>query len=103
MDTLVTSLRMNEAATEIADSMVDQAELLRIRTERLPSGARIIDAGGQPHGGIGAGLALSRICMGGLGQVACTPLQIGSLSHPGIIVWTDHPSSSSMASRQAWW
>jgi methenyltetrahydromethanopterin cyclohydrolase len=103
MDTLVTTLRMNEAATEIADSMVDQAELLRIRTERLPSGARIIDAGVQTDGGIGAGLALSRICMGGLGQVACTPVQIGSQSYPGLIVWTDHPAVACMASQYAGW
>jgi methenyltetrahydromethanopterin cyclohydrolase len=103
MDTLVTALRMNEAATEIADSMVDQAELLRIRTERLPSGARVIDAGVQTDGGIGAGLALSRICMGGLGQVACTPVQIGSQSYPGLIVWTDHPAIACMASQYAGW
>jgi methenyltetrahydromethanopterin cyclohydrolase len=103
MDTLVTALRMNEAATEIADSMVDRAELLRIRTERLPSGARVIDAGVQTDGGIGAGLALSRICMGGLGQVACTPVQIGSQSYPGIIVWTDHPAIACMASQYAGW
>jgi methenyltetrahydromethanopterin cyclohydrolase len=103
MDTLVTSLRMNEAATEIADGMVDQAEVLRIRTERLSSGARIIDAGVQTDGGIGAGLALSRICMGGLGQVACTPLQIGSQSFPGLMVWTDHPAVACMASQYAGW
>src|SRR4051794_24937236 len=103
MDTLVTSLRMNEAATEIADAMVDQAEVLRIRTERLSSGARIIDAGVQTDGGIGAGLALSRICMGGLGQVACTPVQIGSQSLPGLMVWTDHPAESCMASQYAGW
>jgi methenyltetrahydromethanopterin cyclohydrolase len=103
MDTLVTSLRMNEAATEIADSMVDQAEVLRIRAERLSSGARIIDAGVQTDGGIGAGLALSRICMGGLGQVACTPVQIGSQSFPGLMVWTDHPAVACMASQYAGW
>jgi methenyltetrahydromethanopterin cyclohydrolase len=103
MDTLVTSLRMNEAALEIADSMVDQAELLRIRTERLPIGARVIDAGVQADGGIGAGLALSRICMGGLGQVACTPVQIGTQSYPGLTVWTDHPAIACMASQYAGW
>ncbi len=103
MDTLVTSLRMNEAALEIADSMVDQAEVLRIRTERLGSGARVIDAGVETDGGIGAGLALSRICMGGLGQVACTPVQIGTQSYPGLIVWTDHPAIACMASQYAGW
>jgi methenyltetrahydromethanopterin cyclohydrolase len=83
--------------------MVDQAELLRIRTDRLPSGARVIDAGVQVDGGIGAGLALSRICMGGLGQVACTPVQIGRQSYAGLIVWTDHPAISCMASQYAGW
>ena len=103
MDTLVTSLRMNEAANEIADSMADQAELLRTRTNRLSSGARIIDAGVQVDGGIGAGLALSRICMGGLGQVTCTPVQIGDETYPGLTVWTDHPAVSCMASQYAGW
>jgi methenyltetrahydromethanopterin cyclohydrolase len=103
MDTLVMSLRMNEAANEIADSMADQAELLRINTHRLPAGARVIDAGVQVDGGIGAGLALSRICMGGLGQVTCAPLQIGSQSYPGVMVWTDHPAVACMASQYAGW
>jgi methenyltetrahydromethanopterin cyclohydrolase len=103
METLVTSFRMNEAATEIADSMVDQAELLRISTDRLSNGARVIDAGVHVDGGIGAGLALSRICMGGLGQVACTPVQIGHQSYPGLMVWTDHPAVSCMASQYAGW
>ena len=103
MDTLVTSFRMNEAANEIADSMADQAELLRIRTHRLSSGARVIDAGVQVDGGIGAGLALSRICMGGLGQVTCTPVQIGDQAYPGLTVWTDHPAVSCMASQYAGW
>ena len=103
MDTLVMSLRMNEAAGEIADAMVDAAELLRIKTHRLSSGARVIDAGVEVDGGIAAGLDLSRICMGGLGHVACTPLQIGSATYPGLTVWTDHPAVSCMASQYAGW
>ena len=103
MDTLVTSLRMNEAASEIADSMADQADILRIKTHRLPSGARVIDAGVEVDGGIEAGLMLAEICMGGLGNLACTPVQIGHQSHPGLIVWTDHPAISCMASQYAGW
>jgi methenyltetrahydromethanopterin cyclohydrolase len=103
MDTLVTTFRMNDAASEIADSMADQAEVLRISSQRLSSGARVIDAGVLVDGGIGAGLALSRICMGGLGQVSCTPVQIGDQSYPGLMVWTDHPAVSCMASQYAGW
>ncbi len=57
-------LRMNEAASEIADAMTDQVDHLRIQTHRLNGGARIIDAGVQVDGGLEAGLALSEICMG---------------------------------------
>jgi methenyltetrahydromethanopterin cyclohydrolase len=94
---------MNEAASEIADSMADQADLLRVKTFRLPSGARVIDAGVETDGGIEAGLALAEICMGGLGNVSCTPLQIGGRSHAGLIVWTDHPAVACMASQYAGW
>jgi methenyltetrahydromethanopterin cyclohydrolase len=98
-----TSLRMNETAAEIADGMADQADLLRIRTSRLPAGARVIDAGVEVDGGIEAGLALSEICMGGLGNVTTTPVQIAGESYPGLLVWTDHPAVSCMASQYAGW
>lgn len=103
MDTQVTPLRMNEAASEIADTLADQANLLRVRSFRLPSGARVIDAGVETEGGIESGLALAEICMGGLGNVSCTPLQIGGQSHTGLIVWTDHPAVACMASQYAGW
>lgn len=103
MDEQVTSLRMNEAASEIADSMANQADLLRVRISRLPSGARVIDAGVEAEGGIEAGLALAEICMGGLGNVSFAPLQIGGRSYAGLIVWTDHPAVACMASQYAGW
>jgi len=103
MDEQVTSLRMNEAASEIADSMANQADLLRVRTSRLPSGARVIDAGVEAEGGIEAGLALAEICMGGLGNVSVASLQIGGRSYAGLIVWTDHPAVACMASQYAGW
>jgi methenyltetrahydromethanopterin cyclohydrolase len=103
MDQRVTSLHMNESASEIADEMADHAELLRVTSHRLPGGARVIDAGVEIDGGIEAGLALAEICMGGLGNASCTPVQIGSQSWPGLTVWTDHPAVSCMASQYAGW
>jgi methenyltetrahydromethanopterin cyclohydrolase len=99
----MTSLRMNEAASEIADTMADQADVLRVNSYRLPSGARIIDAGVNAPGGIEAGIALAEICMGGLGNVSCTPVQIENQSYAGLTVWTDHPAVSCMASQYAGW
>jgi methenyltetrahydromethanopterin cyclohydrolase len=94
---------MNEAASEIADTMADQADVLRVNSFRLPSGARIIDAGVNTPGGVEAGIALAEICMGGLGNVSCTPVQIGNQSYSGLTVWTDHPAVSCMASQYAGW
>jgi methenyltetrahydromethanopterin cyclohydrolase len=94
---------MNEAAAELANGMADRADLLRIRAHRLDGGARVIDAGVQVEGGLEAGLALAEICMGGLGNIFITPLQIGSTQHSGVTVWTDHPAVSCMASQYAGW
>jgi len=103
MDGQLTSLRMNELASDIVEEMVDQASLLRVRMHRLASGARVIDAGVAVDGGIEAGLALAEICMGGLGNVTTTAVQIGGRSYPGLMVWTDHPAESCMASQYAGW
>lgn len=103
MDALTTAQGMNALAWEMADEMAAQEERLRVRVTVLPGGARVIDAGVEVPGGYNAGLALSEICMGGLGDVAYTPLQIGGTAWPGVTVWTDHPAVSCMASQYAGW
>lgn len=103
MDSGMTPLGMNELATEIADHLEEHAPLLRVRARTLPSGARVIDAGVEVDGGYDAGLALAEICMGGVGNVAYTPLQIGGETWPGLTAWTDHPAVACMASQYAGW
>jgi methenyltetrahydromethanopterin cyclohydrolase len=96
-------LGMNERAWAIADRAVEQAAELRVSSERLASGARVIDAGIAVPGGLAAGLALAELCMGGLGHVSYTNLTIDGESWPGVQVWTDHPAESCMASQYAGW
>jgi methenyltetrahydromethanopterin cyclohydrolase len=103
MDSGMTPLGMNELATEIADHLEEHASLLRVRARTLPSGARVIDAGVEVDGGYDAGLALAEICMGGLGNVGYTPLQIGGEAWAGLTAWTDHPAIACMASQYAGW
>jgi methenyltetrahydromethanopterin cyclohydrolase len=103
MDSGMTPFGMNQLATEIADDLEEHAPLLRVQARTLPSGARVIDAGVEADGGYDAGLALAEICMGGLGNVAYTPLQIGGEAWPGLTVWTDHPAVACMASQYAGW
>jgi methenyltetrahydromethanopterin cyclohydrolase len=103
MDQDVTPPNLNALAAEIADGMEEHASALRVRGKSLANGARVIDAGVDVAGGLDAGLALSEICMGGLGTVTYAPVVIGNETWPGLTVWTDHPAVSCMASQYAGW
>jgi len=103
MDTVTMTLGMNELAWGITERMAEREERLRIKVSTLPGGARVIDAGVEVPGGFDAGLALSEVCMGGLGNVAFTPLVIGGLAWTGVMVWTDHPAVACMGSQYAGW
>jgi methenyltetrahydromethanopterin cyclohydrolase len=96
-------LGMNDRAWALADACVERADELRVSSQTLASGARVIDAGVNVPGGLGAGLALARLCMGGLGDVVQVPLVIGGDTWPGVQVWTDHPAECCMASQYAGW
>jgi methenyltetrahydromethanopterin cyclohydrolase len=98
-----TDLGLNRSGWAIADRMVERAAELRIAARKLQGGARVIDAGIDVAGGFGAGLALSEICMGGLGHVAYATLTIGGETWAGVQVWTDQPAVSCMASQYAGW
>jgi methenyltetrahydromethanopterin cyclohydrolase len=98
-----TDLHLNERAWAIADELESRAEELRIAVTRLPSGARVIDAGVNVTGGIGAGIGLARLCMGGLGDISVDSLLIGDTPYVGVRVWTDHPAVACVASQYAGW
>src|SRR5262245_10131094 len=97
------SLTMNERARDLADVMVEEASGLRIASWVLPGGARVIDAGVEVEGGFNAGLLLSEICMGGLGDVEFSSVVLGGENWPAVQVRTDHPAIACMASQYAGW
>lgn len=99
----MTSLNLNARAREIADLMTEDAAGLRIAVTNLDCGARVIDAGVKVEGGYNAGLMLSEICMGGLGDVEYTSISAGGENWPGVLVRTDHPATACMASQYAGW
>jgi methenyltetrahydromethanopterin cyclohydrolase len=96
-------LRMNERAWALADECASRADELRIGVHSLASGARVIDAGIDAPGGLGAGRLLAELCLGGLGHIDFAPLTIDGESWPGVQVWTDHPDVACMASQYAGW
>jgi methenyltetrahydromethanopterin cyclohydrolase len=99
----MTSLNMNERARDIADLMAEESTGLRLAVSSLPGGARVIDAGVQVNGGLNAGLLLSEICMGGLGDIEYCSIGLGGENWPGVQVRTDHPAVACMASQYAGW
>ena len=96
-------LRMNERAWALAERCIARADEFRLTVHALSSGARVIDAGIDAAGGLAAGVALADLCMGGLGHVELTSLDIGGDSWPGLHARTDHPAECCMASQYAGW
>ncbi len=99
----MTDLGMNERASLLSDRYIQRATELRMDVQTLSTGARVIDAGVNVPGGFGAGLALAKLCMGGVGHVQFASLTIAGEAWPGVNVWTDHPAESCMASQYAGW
>jgi methenyltetrahydromethanopterin cyclohydrolase len=103
MDGGMTDMTMNRRALELVDAMVEAADLLRVRVTSLANGARVVDAGIEVEGGYGAGRALAEICMGGLGDIGFITTHLGEQFWPAVLVTTDHPAVSCMASQYAGW
>jgi methenyltetrahydromethanopterin cyclohydrolase len=96
-------LLLNERALHVADRMIEDAVALRIAVQRTSAGARILDCGIKAEGGLRAGLAMARVCLSDLGEVALVPGEIGDVPCPHVQVATDHPVLACMASQYAGW
>ena len=99
----MTDLQMNARAWALAERGIEHAAEWRLAVATLASGARLIDAGVNVPGGFAAGRLLAELCMGGLGHLEYTPVTLGGESWPGVLIWTDHPAQSCMASQYAGW
>ncbi|MGA0612044.1 methenyltetrahydromethanopterin cyclohydrolase [Caldimonas sp. KR1-144] len=102
MTSPLADISVNALAAPLLDDLLARAAALRVGVARDARGVTIVDAGIESPGGIEAGLAVARICMGGLGQV--------SLRHDaasGWPTWIDVASSqpvlACLASQYAGW
>lgn len=64
-----TGLSVNRLAWPLVQSLLLDADALRLKVERLPGGVTVVDAGIACRGGTEAGLRIAEICMGGLAEV----------------------------------
>ena len=77
----MTDLGMNERAWAIADNGIGRAMELRIGARHLANGSRVIDAGVDAPGGLGAGLLLANCAWVGWGTSSTH--RSGSMANPG--------------------
>ena len=64
------TLSVNGLARPLFDTLVRDADRLRVAIERDSRGVTLVDAGIAAPGSIAAGLLVARLCMGGLGEAA---------------------------------
>jgi methenyltetrahydromethanopterin cyclohydrolase len=61
---------LNLRAQRLVDTLIEDAQSLRLQVGSLENGTRIIDAGIEAVGGLEAGRLIAELCLGGLGRVS---------------------------------
>lgn len=94
---------LNDNAARIAQSMVDDAERLRVSVSTGSLGERLIDAGANVQGSIEAGLRMAEATMGGLGTLS-TAMNFAAGKWPlNVEVRSSQPVLACLASQYAGW
>jgi methenyltetrahydromethanopterin cyclohydrolase len=92
---------VNSLAEPLVRSLLDDADVLRLKVERDGDGVTYVDAGIDCPGGIEAGRRIGEICMGGLGRVR---IDSGGGDWPLCIdVASSQPVLACLASQYAGW
>ncbi|MEM4700034.1 MAG: methenyltetrahydromethanopterin cyclohydrolase [Candidatus Nezhaarchaeales archaeon] len=94
---------VNKLSMKYVSELIRGAEEYRVKVEKLPCGATVIDTGLEAPGGYLAGLLLTKICLGGLAECWLTYQTYGDLELPSIVVATDHPATSLLGCQLAGW
>lgn len=95
-------MRLNRRASAVCDSIIEDAELLRVAVHRDPHGSRIIDCGVEVPGGLESGRRMAIVCLAGLGVVDFFAARKGDRI-AGVSIRTDQPTAACMASQYAGW
>lgn len=95
-------LNLNERSVAVADAMVARRRELGV-SMLFVGGVRVIDAGVESVGSLGAGLMTARVCMADLAEVTVVPGRVGKTPLPAISVAVNQPLAACMASQYAGW
>lgn len=94
---------VNKEAMKIIKEIWENPEKYNVIVKKDVSGAHIIDAGINADGGFITGEAVTKICLGGLGETCISSIRMNDLELPSITVYTDYPAISTLGSQLAGW
>ncbi|MGE0280547.1 MAG: methenyltetrahydromethanopterin cyclohydrolase [Rhizobiaceae bacterium] len=97
------ALSLNANGQAIVETMIRDAEQLRISVAKGSLGETLIDAGAKVAGGIEAGLRLAEIALGGMGTVSASLDRATPLWPYTIEVRSSQPVLACLASQYAGW
>ena len=95
-------MSVNSLSAKLVDEMVARSESYGVLTKTV-AGATVLDCGVNASGGLEAGIMMTKICMGGLGQCHLDVKPFGELQLTTLLVYTDHPAVATLASQFAGW
>ena len=96
-------ISLNKSALKLVTKLCDEADKYGVTVGQSESGATLIDAGIESEGGFLAGEMVTEICLGGYGTARFSPIQYGDMILSSVLVQTDHPALSTLASQFAGW
>jgi len=96
-------ISLNRSALNLVNKLCDESDKYQVNVEKSDSGATLIDAGLEAEGGFLAGEMVTEICLAGYGTANVMPIQYGNIILPSVLIKTDYPALSTLASQFAGW
>lgn len=97
------AVSVNALAAPIVETLVNNAQALRIKVQRLRNGVQIIDAGIEVPGSLEVGRLVTEICMGGLGRALIRSANVFGMWKWHIDVISLNPVLACLGSQYAGW
>lgn len=97
------SISVNQTAMRVVEEIIRSRNELGIIVERDSTGATLLDAGVRAPGGYAAGVAMTELCLAGLGKAHVFHARYGDVSLPSIFVETAYPAIATLGSQLAGW
>jgi len=94
---------VNDLSLKLIRVLCENPEVYSVDVYRSHLDATVIDAGITAKGGYLAGKIITEICLGGLGKTKIQFIQYNDIYFPSIIIYSDHPSISTLGSQLAGW